>query len=134
MGFSLPVNKNWFTRTCFVIYSSFCSIYRYYFPEKKFKHCRITNYGSFQQKKGYPYDSHTILTIERPNNDGKWPSEVERIAKEEDRIELLKEQIQDVLDTLTDRENRVLQLRFGLEDGRGRTLEEVGFSSLRYII
>ena len=39
---------------------------------------------------------------------------------------LLKEQIQDVLDTLTDRESRVLQLRFGLEDGRSRTLEEVG--------
>jgi RNA polymerase primary sigma factor len=41
-------------------------------------------------------------------------------------FQLLKEQIQDVLDTLTDRENRVLQLRFGLEDGRGRTLEDVG--------
>ena len=39
---------------------------------------------------------------------------------------LLKEQIQEVLDTLTDRESRVLQLRFGLEDGRSRTLEEVG--------
>ena len=41
-------------------------------------------------------------------------------------FQLLKEQIQDVLNTLTDRENRVLQLRFGLEDGRSRTLEEVG--------
>ena len=41
-------------------------------------------------------------------------------------FQLLKEQIQDVLDTLTDRESRVLQLRFGLEDGRSRTLEEVG--------
>ena len=40
--------------------------------------------------------------------------------------QLLKEQIDDVLHTLTDRERRVLQLRFGLEDGRGRTLEEVG--------
>ena len=39
---------------------------------------------------------------------------------------LLKEQIQEVLDTLSDRESRVLQLRFGLEDGRSRTLEEVG--------
>jgi len=38
----------------------------------------------------------------------------------------LKEQIQEVLLTLSDREARVLQLRFGLEDGRGRTLEEVG--------
>jgi len=40
--------------------------------------------------------------------------------------QLLKEQIEDVLDTLTHREQRVLQLRFGLEDGRSRTLEEVG--------
>ncbi len=40
--------------------------------------------------------------------------------------QLLKEQIADVLSTLTPREQRVLQLRFGLEDGRSRTLEEVG--------
>ena len=40
--------------------------------------------------------------------------------------QLLKEQIDDVLSTLTPREQRVLQLRFGLEDGRSRTLEEVG--------
>jgi len=40
--------------------------------------------------------------------------------------QLLKEQIEDVLYTLTPREQRVLQLRFGLEDGRSRTLEEVG--------
>jgi RNA polymerase primary sigma factor len=40
--------------------------------------------------------------------------------------QLLKEQIEDVLSTLTPREQRVLQLRFGLEDGRSRTLEEVG--------
>ena len=41
-------------------------------------------------------------------------------------FQLLKEQVQDVLHTLNDRERRVLQLRFGLEDGRSRTLEEVG--------
>ncbi len=41
-------------------------------------------------------------------------------------MQLLKEQIEDVLNTLTNREQRVLQLRFGLEDGRSRTLEEVG--------
>ena len=39
---------------------------------------------------------------------------------------LLKETLGDVLDTLTDREEKVLRLRFGLEDGRSRTLEEVG--------
>ncbi len=40
--------------------------------------------------------------------------------------QLLKEQIGSVLDTLSGRERRVLQLRFGLDDGRSRTLEEVG--------
>ena len=39
---------------------------------------------------------------------------------------LLKEQLEEVLDTLTEREERVLRLRFGLDDGRARTLEEVG--------
>lgn len=39
---------------------------------------------------------------------------------------LLKEQLVEVLDTLTDREQKVLRLRFGLDDGRARTLEEVG--------
>ena len=39
---------------------------------------------------------------------------------------LLKEQLLNVLDTLTDREKKVLRLRFGLDDGRPRTLEEVG--------
>jgi len=40
--------------------------------------------------------------------------------------QLLKEQIDSVLSSLSPREQRVLQLRFGLEDGRSRTLEEVG--------
>ena len=39
---------------------------------------------------------------------------------------LLKEQLGEVLKTLTPREEKVLRLRFGLEDGRSRTLEEVG--------
>ena len=39
---------------------------------------------------------------------------------------LMREQLQDVLDTLTPREKKVLTLRFGLDDGRLRTLEEVG--------
>ena len=41
-------------------------------------------------------------------------------------FQMLREQVGDVLATLSDRERRVLQLRFGLEDGRSRTLEEVG--------
>ncbi|MDN6193489.1 MAG: RNA polymerase sigma factor RpoD [Alkalibacterium sp.] len=40
--------------------------------------------------------------------------------------ELLKNELEDVLDTLTDREENVLRLRFGLDDGRQRTLEDVG--------
>ena len=40
--------------------------------------------------------------------------------------EMLKEQLAEVLDTLTDREENVLRLRFGLDDGKTRTLEEVG--------
>jgi RNA polymerase primary sigma factor len=40
--------------------------------------------------------------------------------------QLLKEQVDDVLGSISQRERRVLQLRFGLEDGRSRTLEEVG--------
>ena len=39
---------------------------------------------------------------------------------------MLKEQVEEVLDSLSGRERRVLQLRFGLDDGRQRTLEEVG--------
>ncbi len=41
-------------------------------------------------------------------------------------FELLRDQLEDVLDTLTPREQKVLRLRFGLDDGRTRTLEEVG--------
>jgi RNA polymerase primary sigma factor len=41
-------------------------------------------------------------------------------------LKMLKEQVEDVLWSLTDRERRVLELRFGLDDGRSRTLEEVG--------
>ncbi|MCL4366291.1 RNA polymerase subunit sigma, partial [Patescibacteria group bacterium] len=40
--------------------------------------------------------------------------------------ELLKEQVEPVLSTLSDREKRVLEERFGLKDGRPKTLEEVG--------
>jgi RNA polymerase primary sigma factor len=40
--------------------------------------------------------------------------------------QMLKEQVMDVLNSLTTRERKVLELRFGLDDGRSRTLEEVG--------
>ena len=47
-------------------------------------------------------------------------------GSQETTTQLLKEQVAAVLNSLTGRERRVLQLRFGLEDGRARTLEEVG--------
>ena len=48
------------------------------------------------------------------------------VPADEAAFTLLKEQLVEVLDTLTDREQKVLRLRFGLDDGRARTLEEVG--------
>lgn len=48
------------------------------------------------------------------------------VPAEQAAYTLLKEQINEVLDTLTERERNVLKLRFGLDNGRGRTLEEVG--------
>ena len=48
------------------------------------------------------------------------------VPQEAAAFTLLHEQLMEVLDTLTEREQRVLRLRFGLDDGRPRTLEEVG--------
>jgi RNA polymerase primary sigma factor len=41
-------------------------------------------------------------------------------------IQLLKEHVQDILNVLTEREQKILKMRFGLEDGKSHTLEEVG--------
>ena len=49
-----------------------------------------------------------------------------RVPADAAAFRLLKEQLEEVLGTLTEREQKVLTLRFGLEDGRARTLEEVG--------
>ena len=54
------------------------------------------------------------------------PDEGAREPSEAASFTLLKEQLMDVLSTLTPREEKVLKLRFGIEDGRTRTLEEVG--------
>ena len=48
------------------------------------------------------------------------------LPQQNQHFTLLKEQLLDVLDTLTPREEKVLRLRFGLDDGKARTLEEVG--------
>ncbi len=54
------------------------------------------------------------------------PDELAPAPAEVASLSLLKEQLDEVLGTLTEREEKVLRLRFGLEDGRSRTLEEVG--------
>lgn len=66
---------------------------------------------------GEEEDSHLGDFI--PDEDAPAPAEAAAFS-------LLKEQLVDVLDTLTPREQKVLRLRFGLDDGRARTLEEVG--------
>ena len=66
---------------------------------------------------GEEEDSHLGDFI--PDDDVPAPAEAAAFS-------MLKEQLVEVLDTLTDREQKVLRLRFGLEDGRARTLEEVG--------
>lgn len=66
---------------------------------------------------GEEEDSHLGDFI--PDDDAPAPAEAASHT-------LLKEQLSDVLQTLTPREEKVLRLRFGLEDGRSRTLEEVG--------
>ncbi len=66
---------------------------------------------------GEEEDSHLGDFI--PDEDASEPAEAASYT-------LLKEQLMDVLSTLTPREEKVLRLRFGLEDGRTRTLEEVG--------
>mgnify|MGYP002510582244 FL=1 len=66
---------------------------------------------------GEEEDSHLGDFI--PDEDASEPSEAASFT-------LLKEQLVDVLSTLTPREEKVLRLRFGIEDGRTRTLEEVG--------
>ena len=66
---------------------------------------------------GEEEDSHLGDFI--PDDDAPAPSEAASFL-------LLKEQLVDVLNTLTTREEKVLRLRFGLDDGRARTLEEVG--------
>ena len=54
------------------------------------------------------------------------PDELAPAPAEVASLSLLKEQLDEVLSTLTEREAKVLRLRFGLDDGRPRTLEEVG--------
>jgi RNA polymerase primary sigma factor len=54
------------------------------------------------------------------------PDENGQAPAEQASFQMLRESVEDVLASLTERERKVLRLRFGLDDGRGRTLEEVG--------
>ena len=63
---------------------------------------------------------------EKDSTLGDFIPDEEKRPEEAASHELLKTQVSEVLDTLNDREKKVLKLRFGLEDGRQRTLEEVG--------
>ena len=74
-----------------------------------------------------PVSLETPIGEEEDNHLGDFIEDRSAVAPAEAAsYQLLKEQVEDVLDTLNLRERRVLQLRFGLEDGRSRTLEEVG--------
>ena len=72
---------------------------------------------SLETPLGEEEDSHLGDFI--PDEDAPAPAEAAAFS-------MLKEQLVEVLNTLTEREQKVLKLRFGLEDGRARTLEEVG--------
>jgi RNA polymerase primary sigma factor len=74
-----------------------------------------------------PVSLETPIGEEEDSHLGDFIEDEEALAPAEAAsFELLKEQLEDVLDTLTEREEKVLRLRFGLDDGRARTLEEVG--------
>ena len=76
----------------------------------------LKNEGRLMYKDYIPYSLEMISTITRHQ-----VGTVERAMKIFEQLKLV-----EVLDTLTDREQKVLRLRFGLDDGRARTLEEVG--------
>ena len=74
-----------------------------------------------------PVSLETPIGEEEDSHLGDFIEDENALAPEDAAsLMLLKEQLDKVLSTLTEREAKVLRLRFGLEDGRSRTLEEVG--------
>ncbi len=74
-----------------------------------------------------PLSLETPVGEESDSHLGEFIKDVNNLTPEEYAInEVLKDEINDVLNTLNEREEKVLKLRFGLEDGTCRTLEEVG--------
>ena len=78
-----------------------------------------SDYIEYRQAAGKPITLYELIERETEDRSALAPAA-------EASYQILKEQVEDVLNTLNERERRVLQLRFGLEDGRSRTLEEVG--------
>ena len=75
----------------------------------------------------YPVSLETPIGEEEDSHLGDFVPDERMMSPEEyATAELLKEELASVLETLTEREEKVLRLRFGLEDGQCRTLEEVG--------
>lgn len=78
-----------------------------------------TSHEPVSLEKPIGYEGDSLLGDFIPDDDSPSPAEQATFS-------LLKEQLYEVLKSLTPREDKVLRLRFGLDDGRGRTLEEVG--------
>jgi RNA polymerase primary sigma factor len=74
-----------------------------------------------------PVSLETPIGEEEDSHLGDFIPDTQNMSPEEYATnEMLKDEIADVLQTLTEREEKVIRLRFGLEDGKSRTLEEVG--------
>ena len=91
--------------------------------KKKFTEERVREIMKIAQE---PISLETPIGDEEDSHLGDFIEDSDAVAPAEAASQLLKEKMEDVLENLTEREKKVLQLRFGLEDGRSRTLEEVG--------
>lgn len=92
--------------------------------KKKFSEERVREIMKIAQE---PISLETPIGDEEDSHLGDFIEDSDAVAPAEAASsQLLREKMEDVLENLTEREKKVLQLRFGLEDGRSRTLEEVG--------
>ena len=99
------------------------------YPEEIAKEMRlpVERVREIQKIAQEPVSIETPIGEEEDSHLGDFiPDENMPAPSEAAAFTVLKEQLFEVLDTLTEREQRVLRLRFGLDDGRARTLEEVG--------
>ncbi|NRX36432.1 RNA polymerase primary sigma factor [Clostridium beijerinckii] len=98
------------------------------FPEEisKVMELPVDKVREIQKIAQEPVSLETPIGEEEDSHLGDFIPDDEAPAPAEAAFTMLKEQLINVLDTLTPREEKVLRLRFGLDDGRARTLEEVG--------